>query len=147
MKRFSVETAVGLFLVAGFLCFVYLSVKLGGVNLLGDNTYSINAAFGSVSGLKDGATVEIAGVKIGKVTSIKLGQKRYNALVTLAINKGVKIQDDSIASIRTAGIIGDRYVSITPGGSDDYLKPGGTISETEPAINLEELISKYIFGK
>ncbi|NOY54287.1 MAG: outer membrane lipid asymmetry maintenance protein MlaD [Deltaproteobacteria bacterium] len=148
MKRLNIETAVGVFVILGFLCFAYLSIKLGGVELWGNNkTYTVDARFDSIAGLKVGAYVEIGGVKVGKVASIRLDPKEYEAVVDMSINKKVKLQDDSIASIRTAGIIGDRYVSITPGGSEDYIKPGGEITETESAINLEELVSKYIFEK
>jgi phospholipid/cholesterol/gamma-HCH transport system substrate-binding protein len=147
MKRFKIETAVGLFLVAGFICFAYLSVKLGDLNLLGDKTYQVVASFNSISGLKEGASVEIAGVQVGKVSKVSLDTKNYEAQVELAINNGVEIQEDSIASVRTAGIIGDKYISISPGGSPQNIGPGGEIIETESAINLEELVSKYIFEK
>lgn len=147
MKRFNVETAVGLFLVVGFLCFAYISVKLGNVDLFGPQTYRVTAKFNSISGLKVGANVEIAGVKIGRVANIKLATGDYVAVVALDIDKGIALQEDCIASIRTAGIIGDKYVSITPGGFDDLIPPGGEITETEGAINIEELISKYIFEK
>ncbi|MDF1553775.1 MAG: outer membrane lipid asymmetry maintenance protein MlaD [Deferrisomatales bacterium] len=147
MNRFNVETAVGIFLVAGFLSFSYLAVKLGGVQFFGGDTYPVQARFGSVSGLQTGAVVEIAGVRVGRVTGIHLNGEDYDAVVDLAIDRGVKLQLDSIASIRTAGIIGNRYVSIAPGGDEEYIGPGGKIEETESAINLEELISKYIFEK
>lgn len=147
MKRFKIETAVGLFLVAGFICFAYLSVKLGDLNLLGDKTYQVVASFNSISGLKEGASVEIAGVQVGKVSKVSLDTENYEAQVELAINNGVEIQEDCIASVRTAGIIGDKYISISPGGSLENIEPGGEIIETESAINLEELVSKYIFEK
>ena len=147
MKRFNLEVAVGLFMVVGFLCFAWLSIRLGDVSFFSNRTYPIRADFGSVSGLKPGASIEIAGVPVGRVASIKLDQQSYQAEVTMDINRDVKLQEDSIASIRTAGIIGDRYVDISPGGSPDLLKPGGVITETESAINLEELVSKYIFEK
>lgn len=146
MKRFNLEMAVGIFIIIGLLCFAYLSVRLGGVSIGGDR-YSVHARFTSVSGLREGDAVEIAGVQIGKVDSITLDQETEEALVNLSIEKGVRVQDDSIASIRTAGIIGGRYVNISPGGSDDFLEPGAEIEDTESAINLEELISKYIFEK
>ena len=145
MNRLNVELVVGLFMVVGFLCFVWLSVKLGNVSLFEEKMYSVQAQFGSISGLKEGADVEIAGVKVGKVTDIKLDGGEYEAIVDISINDNYKLQDDSIASIRTAGVIGDKYVSITPGGSEDYIEPGGEIEETESAVSLEELISKYIF--
>jgi len=148
MKRLNIETAVGLFLILGFLCFAYLSIKLGGIELWGNSkNYTVEARFDSVAGLKVGASVEIGGVKVGKVESVRLDPKEYEAVVDLDILKEIKLQDDSIASIRTAGIIGDRYVDIAPGGSEDYIAPGGEITETESAINLEELVSKYIFEK
>ena len=147
MKRFKVETVVGLFLVAGFICFAYLSVKLGDLNFFGDKTYPVMASFNSISGLKEGGSVEIAGVQVGKVAKVFLDTKNYEAKVELAINKGVEIQEDSIASVRTAGIIGDKYINISPGGSPMNIQAGGEIIETESAINLEELVSKYIFEK
>jgi len=145
MKRFNVETAVGIFMVAGFLCFAYLAVKLGDVNLFGDNTYPVKARFITIAGLKPGASVEIAGVKVGKVSDIQLHKDDYEAVVTFDINNHVQLQEDSIASVRTAGIIGDRYVDITPGGTEEMIKPGGEIVETESALVLEELVGKYIY--
>ena len=121
MNRFSIETAVGVFLIAGFLCFAYLSVKLGNIGLFGDNSYPVIARFSSVSGLKEGASVEIAGVKVGKVSAIKLDGDDYEAILTLAINKGVQLDEDSIASIRSSGIIGDRFVKIAPASSAEKL--------------------------
>jgi len=146
MRKLNVELIVGLFMIVGFLGFAYLSVKLGDVDLFGDSrSYPLQARFNSISGLKEGAFVEIAGVKVGKVAQIRLDKEDYEAVVTLVIDREVPVQEDSIASIRTAGIIGDRYVNITPGGADDYLQPGAEIEETESAISLEELVSKYIF--
>ena len=147
MRKFNVEIVVGLFVVAGFLCFAWLSIRLGDVGIFDPPTYAVKADFGSISGLKPGATVEIAGVQIGKVTRIELDTKKYEAHVEMTIQKGVALQEDSIASIRTAGIIGDRYIDIAPGGADKLIAPGGRILETESAINLEELVSKYIFEK
>jgi len=147
MRRFNLEIAVGIFLVVGFLCFAYLSINLGKISLFGSNSYTVEAKFGSIAGLKEGATVNIAGVQVGKVSGIRLNQKYYEAVVRMSIDKGVKIPEDSIAAIRTSGIIGDKYVSISPGGSMRNIKPSGTITQTESAINLEELVSKYIFEK
>ena len=145
MKRANIEMAVGLFLVAGFLSFIYLTVKLGDIEYFADETYKVTASFNSISGLKEGALVEIAGVKVGKVTNIRLNNDEYEAEVLLEINKDVKLQEDSIAAIRTAGIIGDRFVNIKPGGSDIYIEDGDELEETESAISLEELVSKYMF--
>lgn len=145
MKRLNLELAVGVFLIAGLLCLSYLAIRLGDLGLFDEDTYEVKAKFISISGLKEGAFVEIAGVRVGKVTSIDLDIEYYEAEVSLAIHAGVPIQEDAIASIRTQGIIGDKFVKITPGGAEAYLEGGMEIVETEPAISLEELISKYIF--
>jgi len=145
MKRYSTEAAVGVFLILGFMALAWMSVRLGGVGALGTDAYAIQARFTSVSGLKSGAAVEIAGVPVGKVRTIELDGDDYEALVSLAIRGDVKLQEDSVASIRTAGIIGDKYIKITPGGADEIIQPGGEIVETEASISLEELVSKYIF--
>jgi phospholipid/cholesterol/gamma-HCH transport system substrate-binding protein len=145
MKRFNIEMVVGLFLITGLLCFTYLAIRLGDVGLFRENAYPVTAKFISISGLKEGATVELAGVRIGKVTKIDLDQEDYEAEVEMSIKGDVKLTEDVIASIRTQGIIGDRFIKITPGGSKDYLQAGMEIEETESAISLEELVSKYIF--
>ena len=139
------EISVGVFMVVGILCLVYLSVNLGDVNLFRSNHFTINAVFGSIEGLEVGASVEIAGVAIGKVKRISLEENR--ALVHMEIKKGTQITDDTIASIRTKGIIGDKFVKLSPGGSDEYLGDNDALLDTESAISLEELVSKYIFKK
>ncbi len=139
------ELAVGLFLLIGIFSLIYVSVKLGRLELLGSKGYTLRADFENAGGIKGGASVEIAGVQIGKVKNIRLDN--YQALVELTLDKDVKIQEDSIASIKTKGLIGEKYVQITPGGSDKILANGGKIGETESAIDIESLISKYVFGK
>ena len=145
MKKMNVEMVVGVFLLAGFLSFAWLAVKMGDINPFANETYPVTARFTSISGLKEGSTIELAGVVVGKVSGIELDTGDYEAVVQLNIDKQVELQDDSIASIRTAGIIGDKYIKISPGGSDIILEAGDEIEETEPAISLEELVSKYIF--
>ena len=145
MNKINVETGVGLFIIAGLICLAYLSVKLGDVNLTGTKDYVVKARFSNIGGLKEGSDVEIGGVKIGKVSKISLDN--YQALVDMSIMPTVKIQEDSIASIRTQGIIGDKYIKISPGGASEYLKPNGLLTETESSIDIESLISKYIFEK
>ena len=139
------EISVGVFMILGMVCLVYLSVNLGSVELFGSNAYTIDATFGSIEGLEPGATVEIAGVPVGKVKQITLEEN--NALVKMEIKKGTKISDDTIASIRTKGVIGDKFVKLSPGGSEDLLEDTDSLMDTESAISLEELISKYIFDK
>jgi len=145
MKKFDLELAVGLFIIAGILCLGYLSVKLGKVEIVGKRGYDVYGVFSSVGGLKVGSSVEIAGVTVGRVTAIALDN--YRAQVVLNFPKELKIQEDAIASVKTRGLIGEKYVEITPGGSEEIIKPGGRIRETQPAIDIEELISKFVFGK
>ncbi len=144
MKKISVEFIVGLFLITGIAAVTYLSVVISGVSGLGTEGYQLKAVFENSSGLKRGADVEIAGVRIGQVESISLDPESQESVVWLTINDDVEIQDDSIASIRTAGIIGDKYIKVSTGGGD-LLVDGDEIIETEPAISIEELVSKYIF--
>ncbi len=146
MKKTSVEMAVGIFVFIGILCVGYLTVKLGKMEILGQKYYHVKAQFESVTGLKVGARVEMAGVPIGKVESIKLDLEELVARVELRIKSDVIITDDVIASVKTSGLIGDKYIKLSPGGSDLVLKAGDTIIETESAVDLEELISKYVFG-
>ena len=140
-----VHLAVGVFLVLGILALAYLSVKLGRVSFLGASGYTVTVDFPSVGGLKPGSTVEIAGVEIGRVESIGLAD--YQARVVLRLRDQVKLQEDSIASIKTKGLIGEKFVRISPGGSDKLIPPNGRIREVEAPVDFEELLSKYIFGK
>lgn len=137
---------VGIFVLIGLICVAYLTIKLGKMEWLGENHYLLSARFDSVSGLTHGAGVELAGVQIGQVNSINLDTESMQALVQLKIEKGIQLGDDVIASVKTAGLIGDKYINIIPGGSEDILKPGDTIMDTESALDIEELISKYVFG-
>ena len=143
MKKINIETGVGIFVIVGMLCLGYLSVKLGDVSLFGTEQYVLKARFANISGLKEGSTVELAGVKIGKVAKIHLDD--YEALVEMLIDPDVKLQEDTIASIRTQGIIGDKYIKIKTGGSDEIIEENREIFETESALELEELVSKYMF--
>ena len=145
MERTRVNIAVGLFMVLGIAALGYLSIQLGRVTFFGGRGYTVTVDFPSVGGLKAGSTVEIAGVEIGRVDGI--GLDNYQARVKLRIDKGVKLQEDSIASIKTKGLIGEKYVRISPGGSDKLIAPGGKIREVEAPVDFEELLSKYIFGK
>ena len=144
-NKLKIEIVTGLFMLAGLVALVYLAIKLGDIGLPGKNTYQLRASFTSVSGLNEGSYVEAAGVRVGKVSKIEFNPDNFLAMVTMELDKEVKIQEDAIASIRTAGIIGDKFIKISPGGSEVILETGMEILETEPSINLEELISKYIF--
>jgi phospholipid/cholesterol/gamma-HCH transport system substrate-binding protein len=145
MRRDRVEMLVGIFVLVGLAALAFLSIKLGKLEVIGNTGYNIQAEFSNIGGLKTGATVEIAGVEVGRVTDITL--KDYQALVVMRMKSNVKISDDSIASIKTKGLIGEKYVSLSPGGSDKMVAAGGTLRETESAIDFESLIANYIFGK
>ena len=146
MKKGYTEIIVGIFMIAGFAAFVYLSLQLGEFSVFSmQKNYTLNAEFENVTGLKEGAAVEISGVLVGKVAQIKL-DKDGLAGVSMLINKGVPVGEDAIASIRTQGIIGDKYIRILNGSMDKLLKNNDTIMDTESAIDIEELVSKYIFG-
>lgn len=145
MRRSALELGVGVFVLIGLLALGYLSVKLGRVDILGARGYQITADFPAVGGLKNGSSVEVAGVQIGRVEAITLAD--YQARVIMRIREEVKLQEDSIASIKTKGLIGEKYVRINPGGSERIIPPNGKIREVEAPVDFEELLSKYIFGK
>ena len=144
MKKYSLELTVGVFVLIGLLCLGYVTVKLGKMEIFSDEGYAVTANFASITGLRVGASVEIAGVPVGKVNSITLTPS-YAAKVGMLVNSNIELTDDAIASIKTSGIIGDKYVSISQ-GSGDVLEPGEEIFDTESAVDLEALISKYVCG-
>ncbi|PIE62102.1 MAG: outer membrane lipid asymmetry maintenance protein MlaD [Desulfobacter postgatei] len=145
MKSINRELYVGLFVLIGLLCAGYLTVVLGGVPMFGPKGYTVYAYFTSVSGLKNGAGIEMAGVEIGNVSKIMLDTERLEAKVALRVNQGIKLSEDSIASIKTAGIIGEKYISISPGGSDIMLEEDDVFTNTESALDIESLVRKFIF--
>lgn len=138
------EIAVGCFMVVGIVALAYLSLSLGQVELTTDRPYVITARFSDAGDLKKGASVKLAGVRIGEVANIRLNN--YVAEVLLAIQPLVALPRDTIASVETSGLLGSAYVSLSPGASDKNLKGGDRITRTEPAKNLMDLISKYAFG-
>ena len=146
MKKYSKETVVGIFVVIGLLCIAYMTVKLGNVGFLGENKYSLTARFTSVSGLRVGNPINMLGLEIGRVAGFEMDQENQQAVVTLEINKGIQIFDDAIASIKTEGLIGDKYISIDAGGGGDLLNDGDSITETESPTDIMDLVSKYAFG-
>ncbi|MDZ4785805.1 MAG: outer membrane lipid asymmetry maintenance protein MlaD [bacterium] len=141
-RTFTVEFYVGIFAIIGVLAAGYLSVGLAGINLGTSDTYTITAEFDNISGLEAGASVEIAGVPVGEVKKIELNDPM--AKIIMDINNDVKIKDDDIVSIRTKGIIGDRYVKISRGASDILVPAGGTITETESVLDIEDIVGKFI---
>ena len=146
MKKYTQETVVGIFVVIGLLAIAYMTVNLGNVGFFGEKAYSLIAKFTSVSGLRVGNPVNMLGLEIGRVESFEMDQENQVAVVTLRINNGIEIYDDAIASIKTEGLIGDKYISIDAGGGGDLLADGDTITDTESPTDIMDLVSKYAFG-
>ncbi len=144
MKKNYFEFIVGLFLAIGIACLGWMSIKLARKEFLAGHGYEVRAAFSNGSGLRRGTPVVIAGVEIGRVESV--GLEDYEAKVRMVIKREVVLQTDTIASIKTKGLIGEKYIELTPGGSDKTIQPGGVLRETQPALDMEALIGKYIQG-
>ena len=147
MGNSRMEITVGVFLVMGFLALGWLAMQLGEVSwLTGPKSYTLNAEFNNISGVKLGADIQISGVTVGKVRQLRLNEDNL-AMVAMQIDKGVKVPVDSIASVKSQGIIGDKFIQITLGGDETAYQPGETIVDTESAVDLESLISKFAFGQ
>ncbi len=146
MKKYSKETLVGIFVVIGLFSIGYMTVKLGNVGFFGENTYSLYAKFNTVTGLREGNPVNMLGLEIGRVQKFTMDQENQVVKVELKINKGIEIFDDAIASIKTEGLIGDKYMELDSGGGGDLLAPGDTITDTNSPTSIMDLISKYAFG-
>jgi phospholipid/cholesterol/gamma-HCH transport system substrate-binding protein len=146
MSKLNINLVTGIFVILGIAAFTYMSVTIAGARFGDTPGYTLQARFNNISGLQNGAIVEAAGVRVGTVTSIDFDPDSYEAIVSMRINEGVPVQEDAIASIRTQGIIGEKFVKLTPGGFEELLGEGSEIFETESAVSLEELVSKYIFS-
>jgi len=133
----------GLFVLVGLVALAYLSFTVGGLQYSGDGGLPVYALFDQVAGLKPKSPVEIAGVRVGQVSSIGLDET-FRARVNLELDSSVKLPVDSSAAIVTAGILGDRYIQLTPGAEDEVMKPGEQIAYTESAMVLERLIGKFL---
>jgi len=146
MKQTKLEFLVGIFVILGLVAVAYLTVQLGAGSLLGGDTYALEARFTSVSGLNTGSNIVVAGVPVGRVESIRVEPSEYTAIVTFRVMSGLKLPTDSMASIKTTGLIGDKYVALSPGADETYLEPGARITMTESSVDLESLIGKMAFG-
>ncbi len=146
MKKYSLETFVGIFVAIGLLGVGYMTIKLGKVSLFGSDYTTLYARFSTVTGLKQGSPVEIHGIEVGRVASMTLDGEKQSAVLEIKIRRDITVYDDAIASIKTAGLIGDKFVNLDPGGGGEPLKPGAYITETTSPTDMEDLISKYAFG-
>ena len=145
MNNRKIEFLVGCFVLVGLGAVFYLAIQVGNARVFRGDSYILQARFNSTSGVNIGSRVEIAGVRIGTVKSIKLSDNFYS-IVTFELPNSIKLDDDTIVSVKTAGLIGDRYLDISPGGSGILLKAGDLIVDTESALDIESLISRFAFG-
>ncbi len=146
MKKTNLELLVGIFVLLGLAAIAYLTIKLGSGSLVGGDTYLVEARFANAGGLNKGSTVMLAGVSVGRVETVRMDPADYSAIATLRIASQLRLPTDSMAAIKTSGLIGDKYVSLSPGADETYLEPGTRIIMTESAVDLESLISKMAFG-
>jgi phospholipid/cholesterol/gamma-HCH transport system substrate-binding protein len=147
MKRTTIEFIAGLFVLLGLVAIAFLAIRMAGSNVLYGETYTLQARFNNVSGLNVGGPVRIAGVPVGKVEAINLDRERFQAIVTFRLRKEIQLDDDTIASVRTSGLIGDKFLALLPGGSGFVLAEGDVIIDTESTVDLESLISRFAFGE
>lgn len=139
------EKSVGIFVLCGLACLWYFAFQLGTKSISPSETYSIRARFSNLSGLSTGSTVSVAGVPIGAVTRLSLSED-FSAIAELRVRKDVKIPDDSVASIRSKGLLGEKFVALSPGASDRALPSDALITDTESSVDLESLLSRFAFG-
>jgi len=146
MRDSKLELGVGVFMLLGLAALVYLTVKLGAGEFVGGDTYRVEARFANTGGLSQGATIMLAGVNVGRVEGIRLDETDYSAIVELRLRSAVRLPADTMASIKTSGLIGDKYIALAPGAEEEFLEPSARIIMTESAVELESLISKMAFG-
>lgn len=146
MKQNNLELLVGLFVLLGIAAVTYLTIKLGSGALVGGPTYLLEARFANAGGLHSGSSILVAGVNVGRVEALRMDPQDFSAIATLRVLKDVQLPTDSMASIKTSGLIGDKYVALSAGAEEDVLSPGSRITMTESAVDLESLVSKMAFG-
>lgn len=146
MNKNRLELSVGIFMVIGLAAVAYLTLKLGAGSLIGGDSYLVESRFANAGGLHSGSNVQLAGVTIGRVEAVRIDPADFSAIATLRLRSGLRLPSDSMASIKTSGLIGDKYVSISPGADETSLQPGTRITMTESSVDLESLIGKMAFG-
>jgi phospholipid/cholesterol/gamma-HCH transport system substrate-binding protein len=146
MNSRPIEFAVGLFVLLGLAAMAYLAIRIGGGQFIAPDTYELTARFNNASGLKKGSSIRIAGVAIGAVTSVALKPDDMVALVSFRVPANLKLDDDTVAAIKSSGLIGEKFIALKPGGSGKALKPAALIIDTESSVDLEDIISRFAFG-
>jgi phospholipid/cholesterol/gamma-HCH transport system substrate-binding protein len=148
MERTTLDLWVGIFVVAGVAALAMLAMKVGNLGTYNmSETYKVHAYFNNVGGLKPKASIKSAGVLVGRVTGITLDTQRYEADVEMSLDKRYRFPKDTFANILTAGLLGEQYIGLVPGGDTEMLKNGDQIKMTQSAVVLEDLISKFIYNK
>lgn len=148
MERATVDLWVGIFVVAGMAALVMLAMKVGNLSTYNvSETYEVHAYFSNIGGLKPKASVKSAGVLVGRVTEITLDTERYEAKVVVSLDKRYQFPKDTFANILTAGLLGEQYIGLVPGGDEEMLKSGEQLKMTQSAVVLEELIGKFLYSK
>ena len=148
MSKRSIEILVGLFVLLGLAGVLFLALKAANLTTLNNGaTYGLTARFDNIGGLKPRAPVRSAGVVVGRITGISLDPKTFQGVVTMEVNRNFMFPKDSSAKILTAGLLGDQYIGLEPGGDTDNLAPGATIKQTQSAVVLENLIGQFLFNK
>jgi phospholipid/cholesterol/gamma-HCH transport system substrate-binding protein len=148
MGKKGIEILVGLFVLLGMLGLVFLAMKAANLGQVGGgDTYGMQARFDNIGGLKVRAPVRSAGVTVGRVTSIELDPKDFKGVVKLEVERSYQFPKDTSAKILTAGLLGDQYIGLEPGGDDKNIAPGETISQTQSAVVLENLIGQFLTSK
>jgi phospholipid/cholesterol/gamma-HCH transport system substrate-binding protein len=142
-----IEILVGIFVLICLISAGYLTLRLGDLQIFSSDYIQYKARFSEVGGLVEGSEVRISGVNVGRVNDIRLDQERFAVIVTFSVEKELRLSDDTIVAIKTRGLIGDKYLSISPGGSGIYLEPGATLIDTRAPVDIQDLISKYAFGE
>ena len=146
VKKNVYESIAGMFVFVGLIVLVYMTVSLGNISLFDDNFIVLKARFNTVTGLRVGNPIEMYGIEIGHVGELTIDDQVQMAMATLNIQKSAQIYSDAIASIKTAGLIGDKFISIDPGGSGKILNHNDIIINTESPVDINDLIGKYAFG-
>ncbi len=142
----SMEFLVGIFMIAGFVAFGYMALQLGEVSFFSSSkNYTVTAQFDNIAGVKKGASVQVAGVVVGMVSKIWLDEDGV-ANVALELDKNVQVSVDSMASVKSQGLIGDKFIALSLGGDEELFKDGDFITDTESSVDIESLISKFAFG-
>jgi phospholipid/cholesterol/gamma-HCH transport system substrate-binding protein len=146
MKPSKIEFLVGVFVLLGAAAIIHLSIRAGSGKLLGGDTYLIESRFANAGGINPGSSVMLSGVTVGRVEDVRMESSDFSAIVTLRLPVDLRLPADSMASIKTTGLIGDKFIALSPGAEEDFLEPGSRIVETESAVDLESLIGKMAFG-